>query len=65
MLRLNEELYPNSSGMYVFRGNINLMKADTTGAEAAFREAVRRDPSNQEAKGRLQAIGKQAHSSFR
>jgi hypothetical protein len=59
MLHLNEELYPNSSGMYVFRGNINLMKADTTAAEAAFREAVRRDPSNLEAKGRLQAIGKQ------
>jgi hypothetical protein len=59
MLRLNEELYPSSSGMYVFRGNINLMKADTAAAEAAFREAVRRDPSNQEAKGRLQAIGKQ------
>jgi hypothetical protein len=59
ILRLNEELYPNSSGMYVFRGNINLMKADTAAAEAAFREAVRRDPSNQEAKGRLQAIGKQ------
>jgi tetratricopeptide (TPR) repeat protein len=59
MLRLNEELYPNSSGMYVFRGNINLMKADTAAAEAAFREAVRRDPANAEAKGRLQAIGKQ------
>jgi len=59
ILKLNEELYPNSSGMYVFRGNINLMKADTTAAEAAFREAVRRDPNNQEAKGRLQAIGKQ------
>jgi hypothetical protein len=59
LLKLNEELYPNSSGMYVFRGNIDLMKADTTAAEAAFREAVRRDPTNQEAKGRLQAIGKQ------
>ncbi len=59
LLKLNEELYPNSSGMYVFRGNISLMKADTTAAEAAFREAVRRDPTNQEAKGRLQAIGKQ------
>jgi photosynthetic reaction center cytochrome c subunit len=59
MLRLNEELYPNSSGMYVFRGNINLMKADTAAAEAAFREAVRRDPTNAEAKGRLQTIGKQ------
>lgn len=59
LLRLNEELYPNSSGMYVFRGNVNLMKADTSAAETAFREALRRDPTNQEAKGRLQAIGKQ------
>ncbi len=59
LLKLNEELYPNSSGMSVFKGNISLMKADTAAAEAAFREAVKRDPNNQEAKGRLQAIGKQ------
>jgi hypothetical protein len=59
LLRLNEEMFPNSSGMYVFRGNINLMKGDTTAAAAAFREAVRRDPSNGEARGRLQAIGRQ------
>ena len=59
LLRLNEESYPKSSPMYVFRGNINLMKADTAAAEAAFREAVRRDPANEEAKGRLRAIGRQ------
>ena len=57
LLRLNEELYPNSSGMYVFRGNINLMRADTTAAAAAFREAIRRDPRNEEARGRLRDIG--------
>ncbi len=57
LLRLNEELFPGSSGMYVFRGNILLMKNDTTGAVAAFREAVKRDSTNQEAKGRLRAIG--------
>ncbi len=57
LLTLNEELFPGSSGMSVFRGNINLMKADTTAAAAAFREAIRRDPSNEEAKGRLQTIG--------
>lgn len=57
LLRLNEEMFPGSSAMYVFRGNINLMKGDTTGAAVAFREAVRRDPANEEAKGRLQAIG--------
>ena len=59
LLALNEELFPRSSGMYVFRGNINLMKGDTTAAEAAFREALKRDPGNGEARGRLRAIGKQ------
>jgi hypothetical protein len=58
LLRLNEELFPGSSGMYVFRGNIYLMRGDTTAAAAAFREAVRRDSTNQEAKGRLRAIGR-------
>jgi hypothetical protein len=59
LLRLNEELYPTSSGLSVFRGNIALMKNDTSAAEAAFREAIRRDSTNNEAKGRLRAIGKQ------
>lgn len=58
LLRLNEELYPASSGMYVFRGNINLMRGDTTSAAAAFREAIRLDPNNQEARGRLRDIGR-------
>jgi hypothetical protein len=59
LLKLNEELFPKSSGMYVFRGNISLLKGDTTAAEAAFREAIKRDPANGEARGRLRAIGKQ------
>jgi tetratricopeptide (TPR) repeat protein len=58
LLQYNESLYPNSSGMAVFKGNIQLMKGDTAAAEAAFREAIRRDSTNMEAKGRLQAIGK-------
>jgi len=58
LLRLNEELFPGSSAMYVFRGNINLMRGDTTAAADAFREAVRRDSTNEEAKGRLRAIGR-------
>ena len=59
LLALNEEMFPKSSGTYVFRGNISLMKGDTTAAEAAFREALKRDPSNGEARGRLRAIGRQ------
>lgn len=61
LLTLNEEFYPKSSGMYVFRGNVLLMKADTAGAEKAYREAVRRDSTNAEAKGRLREIGKAPH----
>jgi hypothetical protein len=57
LLKFNEELFPGSSGMYVIRGNVLLMRADTSAAAAAFREAVRRDTSNAEARGRLQAIG--------
>jgi tetratricopeptide (TPR) repeat protein len=59
LLRLNEELYPGSSGMYVFRGNISLMQGDTTAAATAFREAIRRDSTNGEARGRLRAISRQ------
>jgi hypothetical protein len=44
--------------MYVFRGNIELMRADTNAAATAFREAVRRDSTNAEARGRLRAIGR-------
>ena len=58
MLKLNETLFPGSSGMYVFRGNILLMRGDTTGAATAFREAVRRDSTNAEARGRLRTIGR-------
>lgn len=57
LLDLNEGLYPGSSGMYVFRGNIELMRGDTAAAANAFREAVRRDSTNGEARGRLRDIG--------
>lgn len=59
LLRLNEERYPGSSGMYVFRGNISLMRGDTTAAERAYREAIRLNPRNQEAVGRLRNIGRE------
>jgi len=58
LLRYNEELFPNSSAMSVFKGNIELIKGDTAAAEAAFREAIRRDSTNAEARGRLQQIGR-------
>jgi hypothetical protein len=59
MLALNEEQFPTSSPIAVTRGDIALLRADTAAAEAAFREAVKRDANNQEARGRLRAIGKQ------
>lgn len=58
LLHYNEELFPNSSGMSVFKGNILLMKGDTAGAVTAFREAVHRDSTNAEARNRLQALEK-------
>jgi hypothetical protein len=59
LLRLNEEVFPTSSGLQVVRGNLQLMRGDTTSAEAAFREAIKRDSTNNEARGRLRAIGRQ------
>lgn len=56
LLRLNEEMFPTSAAVYLFRGNVNLMKGDTTAAVTAFRESVKRDP-NSEARGRLRDIG--------
>jgi len=58
LLRLNEDLFPGSTGMSVFRGNIQLMKGDTAAAAAEFREAIRRDSTNVEARGRLRSIGR-------
>lgn len=57
LLTLNAQEFPGSSGMEVFRGNILLMKGDTTGAAEAYREAVKRDSTNGEARGRLKEIG--------
>ena len=59
LLALNEELFPRSSAMSVIRGNIHLMRNDTTAAAEAFREALRRDSTNTEARGRLRDIGRQ------
>ena len=57
-LALNEQFYPTSSGTSVFRGNVLLMRADTNGAAMSYREAIRRDSTNMEARGRLRDIGR-------
>jgi hypothetical protein len=58
LLRLNEEFFPASSALSVFRGNVLLRSGDTTAAAESFREALRRDSTNLEALGRLRSIGR-------
>lgn len=58
LLTLNEQNFPNSAAISLFRGNVNLMKGDTAAAEAAFRESLRRDPQYIDARDRLRDIGK-------
>lgn len=57
LLTLNEGFFPGSSGLSVFRGNIHLIRGDTAAAIDAFREALRRDSTNGEARGRLRDVG--------
>ena len=57
ILQYNETMFPNSSAMNLFRGNILLMRQDTAAAAAAFRRAVQLDSTNAEASGRLRALG--------
>lgn len=59
LLRFNEGMFPNSAALSIIRGNVSLMKGDTTAAANAFREAIRRDPKSDEARGRLRDIGRQ------
>lgn len=60
LLQFNETMFPNSSAMYVFRGNILLMRPDTAAAAVAFRRAVQLDSNNAEARGRLRDIGQRS-----
>ena len=57
LLRHNESMFPGTAALSIIRGNMYLIQADTASAAAAFREAIRRDPSNDEARGRLRDIG--------
>lgn len=57
LLGLNEEHFPGSSGIALTRGTVVLLRGDTTAAAEAFREALRRNPRNGEARERLRAIG--------
>jgi tetratricopeptide (TPR) repeat protein len=59
LLTLNGQQYPAAVALHVTRGNVLLLKGDTAAATAAFREALKRDPANEDAKGRLRDIGRQ------
>jgi Photosynthetic reaction centre cytochrome C subunit len=58
LLGVNEGMFPTASALHITKGNVLLMRGDTASAADAFREALRRDPSNEEAQGRLRDIGK-------
>lgn len=57
LLRLNEEMFPAASSTHLFRGNIHALRGDTAAAVASLREALRRDSTNTEARGRLRDLG--------
>lgn len=57
LLRLNEEMFPAASSTHLFRGNIHALRGDTAAAVASLREAIRRDSTNMEARGRLRDLG--------
>ncbi|HEU4569167.1 MAG TPA: c-type cytochrome [Gemmatimonadales bacterium] len=57
VLALNEEYYPASAGTASARGTIQLQRGDTAAAVGAYREALRRDPDDREARGRLRELG--------
>ena len=59
LFALNDEQFPTEPQTAILRGNVLLMRQDTTGAAASFREALRRNPGNGEALGRLRTIGRQ------
>lgn len=57
LLRLNEEANPGAASPAVTRGAVTLLRGDTTGAIAAYREALRRDSTSAEARTRLRELG--------
>ncbi len=57
LLLLNEQQFPNGVDVHITRGNLQLQRGDTASAAIAFREALRRDPANELAKGLLRTIG--------
>lgn len=55
-LALNDEQFPASANLALVRGDLELRRNDTTAAAAGYREALRRDPKNDQARRRLNEI---------
>jgi hypothetical protein len=60
LVDLNDRQFPNAAGIAVFRGDLELMRGDTTAAATAWRTALARDPKNQEAAARLKEVKRPA-----
>jgi len=59
VLRLNDEQFPSSSGSMSAMGDVWLARQDTAAAIQAYRAALRRDSTDQVARFRLRALGRQ------
>jgi Flp pilus assembly protein TadD len=57
--RLNIEFFPQSSQSVTGLGEVLRMRGDTTGAAAAYRQALQLNPNDQGARMRLRELGQQ------
>lgn len=59
LLRVNQERFPQGTAVHITRGNVLLLRGDTTAAAESYREALRLDPQNGEARQRLRGLGRE------
>jgi tetratricopeptide (TPR) repeat protein len=57
MARLNVEFFPRSGAVQAGLGDVLRLRGDTTGAVAAYRQALQLDPGEQGARNGLRALG--------
>lgn len=57
ILRINDEQFPTSTNTMNNIGDVLLARRDTAGAIQAFRTSLRRDSTDQQARGRLRQLG--------
>lgn len=59
LLRLNEQHFPAATAIHIVRGDVELMRGDTSAAAQAYGAALQRDSTNREARARLRTIGRE------